>query len=146
MTFADRLRQVTAGELSVGYVDEGPANGKVVILLHGWPYDIHTYAEATPRLAAAGHRVIGPAHSCSAALEAIFNTKPDLAFVDTRLGSETCEAVLDELRAQGVPVVICSGHATDALPEFALPYSHLAKPFNDSEIAIAIAQGALDQT
>src|SRR4051812_25624817 len=52
------LRQVDAGLLNVGYVDAGVADGPVVLLLHGWPYDIHSYAAVVPLLAAAGHRVI----------------------------------------------------------------------------------------
>jgi pimeloyl-ACP methyl ester carboxylesterase len=54
------LRQIEAGVLDVGYVEAGPADGPAVLLLHGWPYDIHSYAEATPLLAAAGCRVIVP--------------------------------------------------------------------------------------
>jgi pimeloyl-ACP methyl ester carboxylesterase len=54
------LKQIDAGTLNIGYVEAGPANGKAVILLHGWPYDIHTYADVTPLLTAAGHRVIVP--------------------------------------------------------------------------------------
>jgi pimeloyl-ACP methyl ester carboxylesterase len=54
------LRQVDAGLLNVGFVDMGPADGRVVILLHGWPYDIHSFADVAPRLAAAGFRVIVP--------------------------------------------------------------------------------------
>jgi pimeloyl-ACP methyl ester carboxylesterase len=54
------VRQIEAGSLSVGYVETGPANGPPVILLHGWPYDIHTYEEVAPLLAAAGYRVIVP--------------------------------------------------------------------------------------
>jgi pimeloyl-ACP methyl ester carboxylesterase len=54
------LRQIDAGELNVGYVDTGPADGPVVILLHGWPYDIHSYVEVAPLLAAKGYRVIVP--------------------------------------------------------------------------------------
>jgi len=46
--------------LSVGYAEAGPAEGPVVLLLHGWPYDIHSFLEVTPLLAAAGHRVIVP--------------------------------------------------------------------------------------
>jgi pimeloyl-ACP methyl ester carboxylesterase len=53
-------RQVKAGVLDVGYVEGGPAGGPVAILLHGWPYDIHTFAAATPLLASAGYRVIVP--------------------------------------------------------------------------------------
>jgi pimeloyl-ACP methyl ester carboxylesterase len=54
------LKQIDAGVLNVGYVDVGPENGRSVILLHGWPYDIHSYVDVTPILAAAGCRVIVP--------------------------------------------------------------------------------------
>lgn len=54
------LRQIDAGLLNVGYVDIGPADGRVVVLLHGWPYDIHSYADVAPALASAGYRVIVP--------------------------------------------------------------------------------------
>ena len=54
------LKQVDAGVLNVGYAEAGPAGGRVVILLHGWPYDIHSFAEVAPLLAAAGYRVIVP--------------------------------------------------------------------------------------
>jgi pimeloyl-ACP methyl ester carboxylesterase len=54
------LKQVDAGVLNVGYADAGPAGGPVVILLHGWPYDIHSYADVAPLLASAGYRVITP--------------------------------------------------------------------------------------
>jgi pimeloyl-ACP methyl ester carboxylesterase len=54
------LKQIDAGLLNVGYADVGPANGKPVILLHGWPYDIHSYIDVAPQLAAAGYRVIIP--------------------------------------------------------------------------------------
>jgi pimeloyl-ACP methyl ester carboxylesterase len=54
------LKQVDAGALNVGYVDDGPPDGRPVVLLHGWPYDVHSYAEVTPRLASAGYRVIVP--------------------------------------------------------------------------------------
>jgi pimeloyl-ACP methyl ester carboxylesterase len=54
------LRQADAGVLSVGYAQSGPAEGPPVLLLHGWPYDIHSFAEVAPELAAAGYRVIAP--------------------------------------------------------------------------------------
>jgi pimeloyl-ACP methyl ester carboxylesterase len=54
------LRQVAAGDLDIGYAEQGPADGAPMILLHGWPYDIHAFAEVAPILAAAGHRVIVP--------------------------------------------------------------------------------------
>ncbi|GAB3062209.1 alpha/beta hydrolase [Intrasporangium mesophilum] len=54
------LKQIEAGVLDVGYVDLGDRAAPAVVLLHGWPYDIHTYAEAAPALAAVGYRVIVP--------------------------------------------------------------------------------------
>ncbi|HET9384137.1 MAG TPA: alpha/beta hydrolase [Gemmatimonadales bacterium] len=54
------LKQIDAGALNVGYAEAGPANGPVVMLLHGWPYDIHTYVDVAPLLAAQGYRVIVP--------------------------------------------------------------------------------------
>ena len=54
------VKQIAAGLLDVGYVDVGPRDGPAVVLLHGWPYDIHTFAEVSPLLAAAGYRVIVP--------------------------------------------------------------------------------------
>jgi pimeloyl-ACP methyl ester carboxylesterase len=54
------LKQIDAGVLNVGYAEAGPANGPPVILLHGWPYDIHTYVDVAPLLASAGYRVIVP--------------------------------------------------------------------------------------
>jgi pimeloyl-ACP methyl ester carboxylesterase len=55
-----QLKQINAGVLSVGYAEAGPANGPVVILLHGWPYDIYSFVDVTPLLASAGYRVIVP--------------------------------------------------------------------------------------
>jgi pimeloyl-ACP methyl ester carboxylesterase len=54
------LKHVRAGELTVGYAEVGPAKGPVVVLLHGWPYDIHSYVDVAPLLAAEGYRVIVP--------------------------------------------------------------------------------------
>ena len=54
------VKQIDAGLLDVGYVDAGPDDGPTVLLLHGWPYDIHSYGEVAPRLAAAGYRVVVP--------------------------------------------------------------------------------------
>ncbi|MGA2793546.1 MAG: alpha/beta hydrolase [Roseiarcus sp.] len=54
------LKQIDAGTLNVGYAEAGPVNGSPVILLHGWPYDIHSYVDVAPLLAAAGYRVIVP--------------------------------------------------------------------------------------
>jgi pimeloyl-ACP methyl ester carboxylesterase len=54
------LKQVDAGALNIGYAEAGPADGPAVILLHGWPYDIHSYLDVAPLLASAGYRVIIP--------------------------------------------------------------------------------------
>ena len=54
------LKHIPAGVLNVGYAELGPSDGTAVILLHGWPYDIHTYADVAPLLAKAGYRVIVP--------------------------------------------------------------------------------------
>jgi len=54
------LKQVDAGLLNTAYAEVGPADGPPVLLLHGWPYDIHSYGEVAPRLAAAGYRVVVP--------------------------------------------------------------------------------------
>jgi len=54
------LKQIDAGLLNVGYAEAGPASGPPVILLHGWPYDIYSFVDVTPLLAAVGYRVIVP--------------------------------------------------------------------------------------
>src|SRR5205809_528226 len=54
------VKQVEAGVLNVGYAEVGPVDGHTVILLHGWPYDIHSYVDVAPFLASAGYRVIVP--------------------------------------------------------------------------------------
>ena len=54
------LKQIDAGLLNVGYAESGPTQGPVVILLHGWPYDIHSFVDVVPLLVAQGYRVIVP--------------------------------------------------------------------------------------
>ena len=54
------LKQIDAGVLNVGYAETGPTDGPVVLLLHGWPYDIHSYVDVAPLLASAGYRAIVP--------------------------------------------------------------------------------------
>ena len=54
------LRQVDAGVLRVGYVESGPPDGRPVLLLHGWPYDIHSFVDVVPLLASKGYRVVVP--------------------------------------------------------------------------------------
>jgi pimeloyl-ACP methyl ester carboxylesterase len=54
------LKQIDAGVLTIGYAEVGPSEGPAVVLLHGWPYDIHSYVDVAPVLASAGYRVIVP--------------------------------------------------------------------------------------
>jgi pimeloyl-ACP methyl ester carboxylesterase len=54
------MKQVNAGLLNVGYAEAGPSDGPPVVLLHGWPYDIHSYVDVAPLLASQGYRVIVP--------------------------------------------------------------------------------------
>ena len=81
------LKQIDAGVLNVGYAEAGPADGPVVMLLHGWPYDIHSYVDVAPLLAAAGYRVIvpylrgyGTTHFLSS--ETVRNGQPSVVAVD----------------------------------------------------------------
>jgi pimeloyl-ACP methyl ester carboxylesterase len=55
-----RIKQIKAGVLNVGYAEAGPADGSPVILLHGWPYDIYSFADVAPLLAGKGYRLIIP--------------------------------------------------------------------------------------
>jgi pimeloyl-ACP methyl ester carboxylesterase len=59
-TSFERLHQIDAGVLNVAYAEAGPPDGPAVVLLHGWPYDIHSYVDVAPLLAAQGYRVIVP--------------------------------------------------------------------------------------
>ncbi|MGC4055146.1 MAG: alpha/beta hydrolase [Paludibaculum sp.] len=59
-TSLSNIKSIDAGVLNVAYAEAGPSNGPAVVLLHGWPYDIHSYEEVTPLLASAGYRVIVP--------------------------------------------------------------------------------------
>ena len=59
-TSFDSIKQIDAGLLNVGYAEAGTANGKIVILLHGWPYDIHSYTDVAPLLETKGYRIITP--------------------------------------------------------------------------------------
>ncbi len=54
------LRRINAGALDLAYFEAGPADGVPVLLMHGFPYDIHAYAGVVPLLAGKGCRVIVP--------------------------------------------------------------------------------------
>jgi CheY-like chemotaxis protein len=77
-----------------------------------------------------GCTVLGPALSCMEALRLLSSEHPDLAFVDTQLGDETCEAVLEDCDKRGIPVVIFTGHSQNDLPEFARGRKVLTKPYD----------------
>jgi pimeloyl-ACP methyl ester carboxylesterase len=69
VTIAAAIQQVDAGVLNVGYAEDGPGDGPAILLLHGWPYDIHAYDDVASLLAAQGYRSIGrPADSRRARL------------------------------------------------------------------------------
>jgi hypothetical protein len=73
----DHIKQIKAGVLDIGYAEVGAAKGEPVILLHGWPYDIHSYTEVSTLLAAKGYRVLVPYahHTLQAASAIIFRRK-----------------------------------------------------------------------
>ena len=81
------LRQIDAGALNVGYAEAGPEHGPAVILLHGWPYDIHSYVDVAPLLASAGYHVVIPfargyGTTCSISDSAVRNGQPAALAVD----------------------------------------------------------------
>ena len=83
------LKQIDAGVLNIGYAEAGPGNGPAVILLHGWPYDIHSFVDVAPLLASAGYRVIIPylrGYGTTKFLsgETIRNGQPSVLAVDLR--------------------------------------------------------------
>jgi pimeloyl-ACP methyl ester carboxylesterase len=84
----DALKQINAGLLNVGYADVGPNDGPPVILLHGWPYDIHSFADVAPLLAAQGYRVIVPymrgyGTTTFLSSETVRNAQPSVVALDT---------------------------------------------------------------
>ena len=97
-------KQIDAGSLSVGYAEVGPAGGSAVVLLHGWPYDIQSFAEVAPSLASAGYRVIVPYLRGYGATrfrssEALRNGQPAAVAVD----------VTDLMDALEIPTAILAG-------------------------------------
>ena len=98
-------RQIDAGALSVGYVEVGPADGPAVLLLHGWPYDIHSYDDVAPRLTAEGYRVIVP-------FVRGFGTTRFLSSDTPRNGQPAAVAadVVDLMDALGIDQAILAGY------------------------------------
>jgi pimeloyl-ACP methyl ester carboxylesterase len=84
----ETIKQIDAGVLNVAYADAGPADGKPVILLHGWPYDIYSFVEVTPILAAKGYRVIVPyvrgyGATRFLSIDTVRNAQPSAVALDT---------------------------------------------------------------
>jgi len=98
------LQQIDAGPLNVGYVDVGPPNGQPVVLLHGWPYDIHGYIDVAPALADAGYRVVVP-------FLRGFGTTRFLSNDTVRNGQQSALAVdvLDLMDSLGIESAIIAG-------------------------------------
>jgi pimeloyl-ACP methyl ester carboxylesterase len=92
------IKQVHAGVLDVGYAEAGPADGPPVILLHGWPYDIHSFVDVAPLLAAKGYRVIVPyVRGCGATN---FLSKTTMRNGQQGAVAEDAIALLDALKIQ----------------------------------------------
>ena len=106
------MKQIDAGVLSVAYAEAGPATGPVVILLHGWPYDIHTYVDVAPLLASAGYRVLVPylrgyGPTRFLASETFRNGQPSAVAVDII-------AFMDALRIEKATIAGCDWGARTA--------------------------------
>ncbi|MGA2599652.1 MAG: alpha/beta hydrolase [Bryobacteraceae bacterium] len=99
------LKQIDAGLLNVGYAEAGPADGPPVVLLHGWPYDIHSFVDVAPLLGSAGYRVIVPyVRGCG--------TTRFLSSDTFRNGQPTAVArdVIDLMDALGIQKAIVAGY------------------------------------
>lgn len=95
--------------------------------------------ELSDRLTDMGHNPLGPALNCSQALELLRSKRPDVAILDTELGNETCEPVLDQCVREGIPIIISSGHDKDHLPAFVGQRLLIAKPHAPDALAKALA-------
>ena len=85
-----------------------------------------------------GCKVLGPAASCAAAIDIIQRERADLAYVDTQLGSETCEPVLKECDRRRIKVVISTGHFANELPAYAVGFPILSKPFARAHVEASL--------
>jgi pimeloyl-ACP methyl ester carboxylesterase len=99
------LKQIDAGVLNVGYAEAGPPNGSPVILLHGWPYDIHDYIEVAPILAAQGYRVIVP-HLRGHGSTRFLDTATPRAGQQAAIGVDVI-ALMDALK---IPTAVLAGY------------------------------------
>lgn len=90
------------------------------------------------RVESLGHQVMGPAPDCSAALELIWRERPDLALLDTHLGHQTCEAVLEECVQQGIPVLIATDRTLTEIPHFIGAHPRVEKPYEPDSLSEAL--------
>lgn len=100
--------------------------------------------ELCDRLRDMQHCPIGPALSCAEALELLKQKQADVAILDTELGHETCQAVLEECVRMGIPVIISSGHDKSHLPDFVRGRVLLPKPHSDYALAEALEEAVTD--
>jgi pimeloyl-ACP methyl ester carboxylesterase len=105
-------KQIDVGVLNIGYAEAGPANGPAVILLHGWPYDIHSFAEVVPVLAANGYRVIVP-YLRGFGTTRFFSTETFRNGQQSVLGIDVI-ALMDALKIQKVIIAGCDWGARTA--------------------------------
>ena len=87
-----------------------------------------------------GHEVVGPAPSSAEAKAAIAATLPNIAFVDTRLGSENSASVVADCQARGIAVIIMSGHARAQLPSYCEGLPLLNKPFMPDQVEAVLEE------
>jgi pimeloyl-ACP methyl ester carboxylesterase len=99
------LKQIAAGVLNIGYAEAGPANGSPVILLHGWPCDIHDYIEVAPILAARGYRVIVP-HLRGHGSTSFIDTATPRSGQQAAIGADVI-ALMDALK---MPTAVLAGY------------------------------------
>jgi DNA-binding NtrC family response regulator len=83
-----------------------------------------------------GHQVVGIAPDCAAALEALSMRSPDVAIVDSQLGGETCEVVLEECDRGGIPVIISTGYMPADLPAYCGDRPYIGKPIDYDRLSL----------
>lgn len=85
-------------------------------------------------LEALGCEVLGPVVSCAAAPDILRRERPDIAFIDLHLGSETCQTVVEECERQNIPIVVCTGELAQYLPDFCAGKALLSKPYSPDDV------------
>ena len=134
------LRHVETAHLDVAYYEEGPADGQPVLLLHGFPYDIHSYVDVAPLLADAGFRVIVPYLRGHGDTRFLDNTIPRTGqqaalgqIVDQHLGARPGTGHPFGLEPQGAPLAVAALVAGQFFPVCCV--SHLANLFSRGSVS-----------